>query len=84
MLNEELWFGHWIVKTFLFDEGLEVINEAFSRYADRFRGGDKSKNRFILLSNITNGINEGKVHSCSLELTEQKIEVATLIKKLLL
>ena len=73
-----------MVKNLLFEEGLVVINEAFTRYAKKFRGGDERNNRFILLSNITNGIAEGKVHSCSLELTEQKVEVAKLIKKLLL
>ena len=76
--------GHWVVKKLLFEEGLIVINEVFTKYAKKFRGGDERNNRFILLSNITDGINNGKVRSCSVELTEQKTEIAALMKKLLL
>ena len=59
----------------LFEKGLVVINEVFTRYSNKFRGGDKRNNRFILLSNITNGISNGKIRSCSPELTDQKIEI---------
>ena len=64
------------------EEGLEVINDKFTAYANNFKGGDMINNRYILLSNIMNGIKTGIIKSCSPELAIAKQEIAMLIKNL--
>ena len=61
---------------------MEFINDKFTRYANRFRGGDMLNNRYILLSNIIDGIKTGIIKSGSAELEEMKAEIACLIKNL--
>ena len=61
---------------------MEIIDEKFTRYANYFRGGDMLNNRYILLSNIIDGIKVGIVKSGSEELSHMKAEIATLIKNL--
>ena len=62
------------------NEGLEFINEKFTEYANRFKGGDMLNNRYILLNNILHGINTDDVHSESPDLKKEKQEIAKLIK----
>ena len=61
---------------------MEFINDKFTRYANHFRGGDMLNNRYILLSNIVDGIKTGVIKSGTKELQEMKAEIATLIQNL--
>ena len=61
---------------------MEVINDKFTKYANHFRGGDMLNNRYILLSNIVDGMEKGDVRSESKELNTKKAEIATLIANL--
>ena len=51
-------------------------------HANYFRGGDMLNNRYILLSNIIDGIKTGIIKSSSAELEEMKAEITNLIKNL--
>ena len=82
LLNRRWSLAHWIVRKWLFQEGLEVLNDAFTIYALKFQGGDKAKNRMILLANILNGVKDGEIRSRSSELFRMKMEISQLIRKL--
>ena len=66
----------------MFKDGLEVINDRFTAYASRFKGGDMVNNRYILLNNIIDGIQLQCVESSSPELGQEKREIAALIRNL--
>ena len=71
-----------MVKTYLKKEGEEILFKKFQEYTMKFRGGDATKNRLILLKNILENIKEGKIKSADKELEARKIEIAILIQKL--
>ena len=73
---------HWIVKTFLKEEGNEILFKKFQMYAEKFQGGDMRKNRLILLNNILDNIRGGSIISADNKLKKEKKNIAILIQKL--